>query len=113
LAKADTDYLPKVSPLCELIFGKLSIFVYHSKTVANNKKHRLIFELSKSERESRLMSVLNEAIKVAADMQQPLVYKNNLCIQPNFFIHQYPNGKKFLIEQNQENSQERILKELY
>ena len=80
--------------------------------MATNKKHRLIFELSKSERESRLKSALNEVIQLTIDMQKPFVYRNNLCIQPNFFIHQYPNGKKFLISQNQDNSKERILREL-
>jgi hypothetical protein len=51
--------------------------------MARNKKHRLIFELSKSERESRLMSVLNESVKLAVYMKQLFVYRNNLCIQPN------------------------------
>ncbi len=80
--------------------------------MAKNKKHRLIFELSKLERESRLRSALNEVIQLTVDMQKPFVYKNDLCIQRNFFIHQYPNGKKFLIAQDQENSEERILREL-
>lgn len=80
--------------------------------MAKNKKHRLIFELSKSERELRLKSALNEVIQLTVDMQKPFVYRNNLCIQPNFFIHQYPNGKKYLISQDQENSKENILKEL-
>ena len=80
--------------------------------MATNKKHRLIFELSKSERESRLKSALKEVIQLTIDMQKPIVYRNNLCIQPNYFIHQYPNGKKYLISQNQEDSKERILREL-
>ncbi|MBB5646188.1 hypothetical protein [Pedobacter cryoconitis] len=80
--------------------------------MAKNKKHRLIFELSKSERELRLKSALNEVIQLTVDMQKPFVYRNNLCIQPNFFIHQYPNGKKYLISQDQENSKENILREL-
>lgn len=80
--------------------------------MAKNKKHRLIFELSKSERKLRLKSALNEVIQLTVDMQKPFVYRNNLCIQPNFFIHQYPNGKKYLISQDQENSKENILKEL-
>ena len=80
--------------------------------MAKNIKHRLIFELSKSERELRLKSALNEVIQMTIDMQKPFVYRNSLCIQPNFFIHQYPNGKKFLISQNQENSKESVLREL-
>jgi len=80
--------------------------------MAKNKKHRLIFELSKSERELRLKSALNEVVQLTIDMQKPFVYRNNLCIQPNFFIHQYPNGKKYLISQDQENSKENILREL-
>ena len=80
--------------------------------MAKNTKHRLIFELSKSERELRLKNALNEVVQLTIDMQKPFVYRNNLCIQPNFFIHQYPNGKKFLISQNQENSRESVLREL-
>lgn len=80
--------------------------------MAKNTKHRLIFELSKSERELRLKSALNEVVQLTIDMQKPFVYRNSLCIQPNFFIHQYPNGKKFLISQNQEDSRESVLREL-
>jgi len=80
--------------------------------MATNKKHRLIFELSKSERELRLKSALNEIVQLTIDLQKPFVYRNDLCIQPNFFIHQYPNGKKYLISQDQENSKENILREL-
>jgi len=80
--------------------------------MAKNTKHRLIFELSKSERELRLKSALNEVVQLTIDMHKPFVYRNSLCIQPNFFIHQYPNGKKFLISQNQENSRESVLREL-
>jgi len=77
-----------------------------------NKEHRLIFELSKSERESLLRSALDEVIQLAIDMEQPFVYRNSLCTERNYFIHRYPNGKKFLISQNQENSKETVLREL-
>jgi len=80
--------------------------------MAKEREHRLIFELSKSERESRLRSALNEAVQLTVDLQQPFVYRNSLCIESNFFIHQYPNGKKYLIEQDQETSKERVLREL-
>jgi len=80
--------------------------------MAPSKKHRLIFELSKTERESLLKSALNDAIQLTVDLQQPFVYRNSLCIQPNFFIHHYPNGKKYLISQNQDNSKESVLREL-
>lgn len=94
------------------MYNNSCIFEYQFNIMAINKKHRLIFELSKSERELRLKSALNEVIQLTVDMQKPLVYRNNLCIQPNFFIHQYPNGKKFLISQDEENSKENILREL-
>ena len=80
--------------------------------MAINKPHRLIFELSKSERESLLQSALNEVTELTVTMQKPFVYRNNLCTEPNFFIHGYPNGKIYLISQNQENSKETILREL-
>lgn len=73
------------------------------------KKRRLIFELSSKEKESKLKAVLSEAINKAIALNQPIVYRNELCVRPNLFIHKYPNGKSVLIEQDPDNSIERTV----
>ncbi|MGZ3758045.1 MAG: hypothetical protein ACXVAY_05610 [Mucilaginibacter sp.] len=42
----------------------------------------------------------------------PIVYRNSLCKAENQFIHEYPNGKKYLIRQSLHNSEETIIREL-
>ncbi|MCX2477745.1 hypothetical protein OQY15_01505 [Pedobacter sp. MC2016-15] len=95
-----------------LIQNYRGILQYQFSIMASNTKHRLIFDLPKSERDLSLRSALNEAIQLAIEKNQPFVYRNSLCIQPNYFIHEYPDGKKFLIAQNQNNSEETVLREL-
>lgn len=76
------------------------------------KKRRLIFELSPEERDKKFKAVLSEATKKAAALNLPLVYRNELCVKPNMFIHKYPNGRRVLIEQDQDTSVERTVKVL-
>jgi hypothetical protein len=76
------------------------------------KKRRLIFELSPEERDKRFKAVLSVAIQKAAALNMPLVYRNELCVKPNMFIHKYPNGRKVLIEQDSHTSIERTVKVL-
>ncbi|WP_315821349.1 hypothetical protein [Paraflavitalea speifideaquila] len=45
-------------------------------------------------------------------MNLPLVYRNSFCKKDNQFIHEYPNGRKLLIQQNSKTSEEIVLKEL-
>lgn len=74
------------------------------------KNRRLIFELSPKEKEIRLKAVLSEAIADLTDLNQPIVYRNELCVKPNLFIHKYPNGKRVLIEQDTQNSTEKTIR---
>ena len=67
------------------------------------KKHRLIFELSPQEKENKFRTVLSKAINNIKALNQPIVYRNELCVKPNLFIHKYPNGKSVLIEQDTHN----------
>ncbi|MBS1502104.1 MAG: hypothetical protein JST32_08590, partial [Bacteroidetes bacterium] len=76
------------------------------------KKQRLIFELSASEKEGKLKGVLADAVHQAALLNLPVVYRNELCVKPNLFIHKYPNGKKLLIEQDSRNSVEKTIRVL-
>jgi len=52
------------------------------------------------------------ALNLQAKKNVPRVYKTNLCVTKNQFVHVYPNGRKFLIEQNPINSEETIIREL-
>lgn len=74
-----------------------------------DKRQKLIFELSELEKENKLKTVLAAELEKAMAMNQPIIYRNELCIRPNLFIHKYPNGRKELIEQNSHNSEEKII----
>ncbi len=62
--------------------------------------------------EARLKSVLKTTLKRHAHMRIPVVYKDSRCIHPNEFIHEYPDGRKFLIRQSLHSSRETVLREL-
>ena len=53
------------------------------------KRRRLIFELSSIEKESKPNAALSEDIKKATVLNQPMVYRNELCVKPNLFVHKY------------------------
>jgi len=74
------------------------------------KRRRLIFELTQKEKEAKFKAVLNEVSKKALALNQPIVFRNELCIKPNLFIHKYPDGRTELIEQDSQNSSEKVLK---
>jgi hypothetical protein len=73
---------------------------------------KLFFQLSKEEQDSRLKAVLDAEMEKVRAMNLPTVYRNELCVKPNLFIHEYPNGRIELIEINIENSEEKIIKVL-
>jgi hypothetical protein len=77
------------------------------------KGQKLFFALSGEEQESRLKAVLVEELEKAKAMNLPVVYRNELCVRPNLFIHKYPNGHTVLIEQDSNNSEEKIIKALH
>ncbi len=74
------------------------------------KRRRLIFELSSKEKENKFKAVLSEAIQKASALNLPIIYRDELCVKPNLFIHKYPNGRKILIEQDSQNSVEKTVK---
>lgn len=71
---------------------------------------KLFFQLSKEEQESRLQAVLDEEMEKAKAMNLPIIYRNELCVKPNLFIHKYPNGRMELIEINIKNSEKKVIK---
>ena len=73
------------------------------------KNRRLIFELSTKEKEYKFRTVVSEAINNLTALNQPIVYRNELCVKPNLFIHKYPNGKSVLIEQDAQTSIEKTI----
>jgi|RhiMetdeSRZDD1v2_1073273.scaffolds.fasta_scaffold03244_22 hypothetical protein len=73
--------------------------------------HKQVFELNGEDLNVQLKKTLDKELKLQAEKNLPLVYKNRLCIKNNQFIHEYPNGKRLLIEQNQNTSEEIILRE--
>ena len=77
---------------------------------SNGKKYW--FELSAEEKESRLREVLEAEMERTKAMNLPVVYRNELCVKPNMFIHKYPNGYTVLIEQDPTNSEEKVIKVL-
>jgi hypothetical protein len=71
---------------------------------------KLFFQLSKEEQNSRLKAVLDEEMEKVKAMNLPVIYRNELCVKPNLFIHKYPNGRIELVEINLENSVEKVIK---
>ncbi|OQP47294.1 hypothetical protein A4H97_07260 [Niastella yeongjuensis] len=76
----------------------------------DSKGQKYWFELTAEEKESRLKEALEEEMEKAKAMNLPVVYRNELCIKPNMFIHKYPNGHTVLIEQDSSNSAVKIIK---
>jgi hypothetical protein len=78
----------------------------------DSKGQKYWSELTDEEKESRLMAVLVEELEKAKAMNLPVIYRNELCVKPNMFIHKYPNGHTVLIEQDSSNSEEKVIKVL-
>lgn len=59
-----------------------------------------------------MLRIAQNIRKRSIKLNVPIVFRNRLCKKPNQFIYKYPNGKEYLVELNQSNSQETILREL-
>jgi len=60
----------------------------------------------------RLERTLHEALKVQASLNVPFVFRDSRCKRKNQFIHRYPDGKVYLIEQDIHTSKEVVLEQL-
>jgi len=76
----------------------------------DSTKKKPFFELSKKEKRNRFKAVLDDVLKRDAEMGLPTISRNKDCVRPGMFIHRYPNGKRFLIEINSQNSERKTLK---
>ena len=63
------------------------------------EQKKLIFQLSPEEKTIRLSGVLSDSMHIAALLNVPIIYRNELCVTPNLFVHKYPDGRKILVEQ--------------
>lgn len=76
------------------------------------KKANNFDPFSDPELESRLWATLNKEMEQQAKKNIPQVFRNELCVKANQFIHKYPDGKMYLIEQDPTNSSITILLQL-
>lgn len=80
--------------------------------IMDSSGQKYFFALTAEEKENILNEVLAGEMEKAKAMNLPVVYRNELCVKPNMFIHRYPNGYTVLIEQDSSNSEEKIIKVL-
>ena len=78
----------------------------------NGSKKRFFFDLPAREVAKNLHAVIFNELNERKAQNLPIVYKNALCISKNQFIHEYPDGRKFLIRQNRNTSEEKVIRQL-
>lgn len=76
--------------------------------MATERKRKLFFELTKSEKENRLKSALLPVLRRNMELNQPVVFRNSQCERPTQFIHRYPNGEQVLVEIDMDNLTEKL-----
>jgi len=59
---------------------------------------------------SKLKEVLVKTLEEQASKNLPFVYRDKSCVTKSQFIHLYPNGNKVLIQQDRNNSTEKVIK---
>ena len=74
--------------------------------------NKFYFALNDEETENRLKAVLEKEMERVKAMNLPIIYRNELCVKPNLFIHKYPNGRTELIEIDIHTSEEKVIKVL-
>lgn len=80
--------------------------------MAAKKKSNNPEGISDPELDVQLRATLELMLKEQAVKNVPRVFRNELCVKVNQFIHKYPDGTMFLIEQDQNDSSETILRKL-
>jgi hypothetical protein len=78
-----------------------------------SKEQKSFFALNTDERKSRLKAVLEKEMEKVKAMNLPVIYRNELCVKPNLFIHKYPNGRTELIEIDYHTLEEKVIKVLH
>ena len=91
-----------------LDFNLIVVYICIMPTVS---KSDFFFDRSTNEIAESFYSVVSNALKNRKANNLPVVYKNSMCIKKNQFIHEYADGRKFLISQDINTSEETIIKE--
>jgi len=77
----------------------------------NGSKKRFLFDLSSNEIAESLQAVVISEADERKAQNLPLIYKNSMCVSRNQFIHEYPDGRRFLIRQNRNTSEEKVIRQ--
>lgn len=91
---------------------KFVIFGIQILGIMDSNEQKYFFALTAEEKENILNEVLAEEMEKAKAMNLPVIYRNELCVKPNMFIHKYPDGHTVLIEQDSSNSAIKVIKVL-
>lgn len=75
-----------------------------------NMSIKKIGGLAESELMNELRIKLEAVLATQTQKNIPFVYRDKFCKKVNQFVHKYPNGDKYLIEQDQTDSTEIILR---
>jgi hypothetical protein len=79
--------------------------------MAIGSRKSFLFDLSPNEITRNLHSVVLNELNERRSKNLPIVYKTSICISKNQFIHEYPDGRKFLIKQDQNTSEETVIRQ--
>lgn len=71
-----------------------------------------IFEMSPEEIHEHLKPTAQKLKQTALDNGSWYSYKNELCVEPDMFIHEFKDGRKELIQLGNETGEFKILKVL-
>ncbi len=64
----------------------------------NNNNAKSVFELTQEDLDVRLLPLMNDAIAKRYDKGLPVSYRDDRCPTAWHFIHEYADGKKFLVQ---------------
>jgi hypothetical protein len=76
----------------------------------NNGKS--IFDLTPEEREAGLKVGTAAAVAAAFEKGLPVAYRDERCPSVNHFVHEYADGRQFLVLLDVDTGKEEVIKEL-
>ena len=71
-----------------------------------------VFDMSPEEIHNHLKPTAQRAKQMALDNGSWYSYKNELCVEPDMFIHEFKDGRKELIQLGNETGEFKVLKVL-
>jgi hypothetical protein len=69
-----------------------------------------VFDMSPEEIRDHLKPVAQELKQIALDAGSWYSYRNELCVEPDMFIHEFKDGRKELIQLGNETGEFKVLK---